>query len=82
MEIGITPYVQHVNCELSKRDKNDKASLEGSVNMGLSRKGKKIEDNKGGAEAEKIRQECPPTSYEELRKKLCSPDEGPSKWGN
>lgn len=47
-----------------------------------SKKTKRINsDDDDKPEAKRIWQRCSPTDDEELNKKLCYPDEGPSRWG-
>lgn len=81
MEIDISPYVQQINWDLFDTDERNKGSSAGSINQGLTRKRKRANDDEEGPEAKKMRQISSPTDGEELRKNLCYPDEGPSRWG-
>ena len=80
MEIDISSYVLPFTWNLMNRDEDDEASLEGSINMELTRE-RKRNDDEDGPEVKKIREGPSPVSDEELRGKLRYPDEGPSRWG-
>ena len=63
-------------------DEDDKASSVGLVNQRLIGKRKRAEEEEDdGPEAKKMWQGFSPIDDEELRGKLCYPDEGPSRWG-